>query len=311
MSFFPRISTKFFRKLRRNSKKRKNDPRIIMTLLVRNEEDILAENVQFHHNMGVDAFIITNNASTDSTTEIIENLSKDFEIIVINEPELTHNQGAWVTRMAHIAAGELNAAWIIHNDADEFWVPRHGNLKTTLLGIMEETMALVIRRHNAVLTVSKETASELFYKRLSVFEAKSLNDLGKNFPGKISHRASSKIVIGEGNHSFHDENWPTTAFDGIYILHYPKRSLHQFRRKIKLGSEALERNIHLPKQVGSTWRYLNKKRVKGELDALWNSWHCTDSEVNEKLKSGDFFIDYFVRDCLAGATDTSQQNDRD
>ena len=76
MSFFPRISTRFFRKLRWNSKKRKNDSRIIMTLLVRNEEDILADNVHFHHNMGVDAFIITNNGSTDSTTEIIETIKE-------------------------------------------------------------------------------------------------------------------------------------------------------------------------------------------------------------------------------------------
>lgn len=42
-----------------------------MTLLVKNEEGMLEENLQFHKAMGVDGFIITDNNSTDSTPDII------------------------------------------------------------------------------------------------------------------------------------------------------------------------------------------------------------------------------------------------
>ena len=52
---------------------------LIMTLLVRNEEDILKENIEFHLNQGVDHIIATNNLSTDGTTQILE----DFKNRVI------------------------------------------------------------------------------------------------------------------------------------------------------------------------------------------------------------------------------------
>ena len=46
--------------------RRTSNPKLIMTLLVKNEEDILEENLCFHKAMGVDGFIIT-----DGTIEII------------------------------------------------------------------------------------------------------------------------------------------------------------------------------------------------------------------------------------------------
>ena len=46
-------------------------PKLIMTLLVKNEEDMLEKNLQFHKAMGVDGFIITDNNSTDCNLDII------------------------------------------------------------------------------------------------------------------------------------------------------------------------------------------------------------------------------------------------
>lgn len=43
-------------------------PKITMTLLVRNEADILEDNIRFHHAMGVDSFIVMDNLSTDFDT---------------------------------------------------------------------------------------------------------------------------------------------------------------------------------------------------------------------------------------------------
>ena len=51
--------------------RRTRKPRLVMTLLVKNEEDMLERNLCFHKRMGVDAFIVTDNNSTDRTPEII------------------------------------------------------------------------------------------------------------------------------------------------------------------------------------------------------------------------------------------------
>jgi hypothetical protein len=44
---------------------------LVMTLLVRDEEDVLRANIDFHRAQGVDFFIVTDNRSEDSTPDII------------------------------------------------------------------------------------------------------------------------------------------------------------------------------------------------------------------------------------------------
>jgi hypothetical protein len=55
--------------------KQTKEVKLFMTLLVKNEEGMLEENLQFHKAMGVDGFIITDNNSTDSTPDIIRKYS--------------------------------------------------------------------------------------------------------------------------------------------------------------------------------------------------------------------------------------------
>ena len=50
---------------------------IVMTLLVRNEEDIIKNNIDYHLNQGIDHIIVTNNLSTDGTRDILESYMKD------------------------------------------------------------------------------------------------------------------------------------------------------------------------------------------------------------------------------------------
>ena len=46
--------------------KQTKEVKLFMTLLVKNEEGMLEENLQFHKAMGVDGFIITDNNSTQT-----------------------------------------------------------------------------------------------------------------------------------------------------------------------------------------------------------------------------------------------------
>ena len=60
-----------------------------MTLLVKNEESMLEENLLFHKAMGVDSFIITDNNSTDSTPEIIRKYKQKGWIKEVIEEKAT------------------------------------------------------------------------------------------------------------------------------------------------------------------------------------------------------------------------------
>ncbi|HZC29769.1 MAG TPA: glycosyltransferase family 2 protein, partial [Gaiellaceae bacterium] len=95
--------------------------KLVMTLLVRDEADILDAQIAFHLNAGVDFVIATDNASRDGTTEILESYARDGYLHLIREEGEDMRQGERVTRMARLAATDFDADWVINSDADEFW----------------------------------------------------------------------------------------------------------------------------------------------------------------------------------------------
>ena len=116
--------------------------KLVMTLLVRNEEDILSENILYHLDQGVDHFLITDNLSIDKTKDIINDYVKKGLATYIYESEDNYNQALWVSKMAQ-SAYETNADWVIHSDADEFWfAPDNLTIKNLLVDIFGQIFYL-------------------------------------------------------------------------------------------------------------------------------------------------------------------------
>ena len=102
--------------------------KVVMTLLARDEADIVDSWLEFHLNAGADFVIATDNRSGDGTTEILERYAREGHVHLIREPGEDLRQDEWVTRMARLAATEFGADWVINSDADEFWWPRGASL---------------------------------------------------------------------------------------------------------------------------------------------------------------------------------------
>jgi hypothetical protein len=293
--------------------------RIVMTLKVRDEEDILADNLRFHLAQGVDFFVITDNGSTDSTPVILERFRDAGLVSVTREPgEDFHDRGReWVTRMAQEAATEHGADWVVHGDADEFWWPLSGTLRETLDRVPAGYGAIIGARAEFV---ARPPAPGHWSERLTVRERRAL------LRPKIAHRADSHaVLLHRGGHDVAfvgageslrsalrppgravlrgvrdeagpggGEPVPMPSFD-VRILHFPVRSLEQFRQRVDAAL------LHDP---GRGPRARLKERYDSEgVEGLYADVSLDDDAVDRGLEEGRLVSDTRVRDFLGACPD--------
>jgi Glycosyl transferase family 2 len=264
--------------------------KLVMTLLVRDEQDIVAEVLDYHLAQGVAEVIVTDNGSEDATLDILRSYEARGVVRVILEPSDDYSQGKWVTRMARLAASEHGADWVINSDADEFWWPRSGTLASTFEALDPGVGIVVARRINFVPQPEDEHP---FWERMTVRERESLNPVGKPLPPKLAHRAHPEITVVQGNHRLRGPDLGERLDDGtIEILHFPMRSYAQFENKIIKGGQAYARNQELPERVGRTWRRLYEVWQRGELPA-----HYAESVASDAARP-DLVTDTRLRDYL-------------
>ncbi len=269
--------------------KRRKPPKLILTLLVRDEEDIIKENILFHLNKGVDHVIATDNRSVDGTTDILREFEKQGVLDYIDEPDDDYSQWKWVTRMAKIAAVKHKADWVINADADEFWFPTKGNLKNELSGIDENVSIVEVKRNDFVALSHLERK---FYEKMIYKKSNSLNALGIPVGGKVCHRAFDDVVVKQGNHDLaKPKNLKRIVTKKIEILHFPLRSYKQFENKIKLGGAAYERNQELKKDLGDCWRKLYSDYKNNELYKYFQSSTVNSKEIHLKIQARELLVD--------------------
>lgn len=213
--------------------------RLSMNLLVKNEVDVIADNIRFHATQGVDCFVVMDNGSTDGTLEAVEALKDDIDIHIIRRPVKDYQQSNWKSEMAFVSRDLLGADWSIANDADEFWVTESKNLKASL-GKWGSIVACP--RYNMI---PDETFHEPDFHYLnSPYRVKLpilnkgadlINDdhlsimLGK-INGKVMVNNHGLLRVKGGNHrAWHTRSLINQRNDSsIGVYHYPIRSKAHF-----------------------------------------------------------------------------------
>jgi hypothetical protein len=269
--------------------------KVVMTLLVRDEADIIHAVVEHHLALGVDLIIATDNRSVDGTRETLDEYACAGRVRVLDEPADDYEQWLWVTRMARLAAVEHEADWVFHADGDEFWFPDPG------AGGLKEAFARVPARCNVATVLRRNfppAAHEHghFSERLVVRDDRSLNPLGQPLAGKVCHRADPDVWVGQGNHEIAaHELRPWTGRLPLTILHFPLRTYAQLERKVVHGGCAYARNASLPPWIGAGWRWLYERHLAGELRAYYNGQIPTAPALAAGFASGRYAVDTRLR----------------
>jgi hypothetical protein len=221
--------------------------RLVMALLVRDEADIVRENLDFHFAQGVDFAVVMDNRSSDGTTEILEEYAARGLLRLIHQPGV-YDQEPWVNEMVHIAVHEEGADWVLPNDGDEFWLPGSGTLKEMLAGLPAKVGAVVAQRYNFL---PPPEGPGPWWERMTRRERVSLNAAGRPLPPKIVHRAHPELRIRKGNHRrLPPRVGKTLRTDVIDVLHFQMRSYPQFERRVVQIGSAFAEQPHLPERVG-------------------------------------------------------------
>jgi Glycosyl transferase family 2 len=275
-----------------------SDMKLVMTLLVRNEVDIIEANIEYHLAQGVDFVIVTDHGSEDGTSEVLREYERMGVAMVIRDEEEGHHQSNRVTRMAELARVGHHADWVIHNDADEFWWPLVGDLRDVFSSLPSRFGQIAVQRRNFRPRVDGEGP---FYSRLVHREARSLTPSGYALESKVAHRPHPEVVVAPGNHSIRGADLSTVpAGELLEIFHFPMRSYEQFERKvvqIGLGYEQLPDRSPL---VGCDQLALLEMHRAGKLRDYYDGLVLDRDVLERGLQMGTIVVDRRLEDFMRG-----------
>jgi hypothetical protein len=269
--------------------------KLVMTLLVRDEADVVDAQIAFHLHAGVDFVIATDNRSSDGTTEILERYQRAGVLHLLHERGDDMRQDEWVTRMARLAATDFRADWVINSDADEFWWPRGGSLKDVLSAIPARFG--VVRgcwRH----FLPRPDDGAFFAERMIVRLNRPAfpGDKGTIFHAhqKVAHRADPTVTLEAGNHNAIGAGLePMRSWHPVEVLHFSFRTPAQMERKARGGwvrNEGYDPTLHQLR--------LDDALRANRVGAFYEAVAVTDRALESGLAEGTLSLDTRLRDAL-------------
>lgn len=271
--------------------------KLVMTLLVKNEADIIRQNIKFHLDCGVDHIIVADNESTDGTWDLLKECERDGQLTVTRQDGDDYRQDEWVTRMALNARDSFGADWIINCDADEFWVAKGYNLKDAILATNGNV--LLIERQNMLPPLRGGVGDATLSMTEAVVRPKEgafsiMTRIGQ----KAFVEAKSLVHVGFGNHDVKLCAEKRIDVAPIVGIHYPVRGYKHFELKVAQGGSAIERNSAVPQSTGNHWRGWYKLYQEGRLREAYESYIPSQPERRALRRAGHLATDLRVANLM-------------
>ena len=278
--------------------------KLAMTLMVRDEADIVEAMIRFHLDQGVDIVIVTDNGSIDGTAEILESLSREGLIDLRHDPVQRKQQGETVTGMARDAYTLHGADWVINADADEFWcaVDPEMTLRNAFAGIDRAIQSFTVP---VIDMIGAPALDGTGLQRLSYRDLRS--DASLNAIGLLAHSThdsahvgDADVTVAQGNHfvSLGSLGVPDDAHR-VEVRHFPWRSWAQYSRKVESSGRAYESQTVLKPSPNHHGMRDYKRLLDGTLLSHYIVRHPSDQELLAGIATGEFVEDLRISRSVA------------
>lgn len=270
--------------------------KLAMTMMVRDESDIIGAMVEHHLRQGVDVLIVTDNGSVDGTVDILEGFLGDGRVELRHDPVQHKQQSPTVTQMARDAYTKYDADWVLNADADEFWIPK--NLGLTLAQAFEQIpRELGAFNVDVVDMTGPPAASGTGLHRLAYQDHRTpehLNAVGlfAHSTHNVAHVGRDDVTVVQGNHFVNtaSQGDPPPELD-IMVHHFPWRSWEQFSTKVRNAGSAYENQTILTPSPNHHGMRDYRRLLDGTLLASYVLRHPSNDELAHGVDTGEFIRD--------------------
>ncbi len=219
-------------------------------MVVRDEADILAANLEHHLAAGVDRAVVFDNGSTDGTADLLDAYARAGVVEVVRDDAPGFRLDDAADKLVRQAAARLRPDWILCPDADEFVMAPPSSGRGDLRDALDAHHAdrvLTCARDNVVGSL-QALADQDWRKALGYL---CTRDIGPppghadpdvplplpyfclRLPPKVIFRTQGLRAVGPGRHSVLLAGDPAPAKTAIRMRHFPIRSTAEFLRSVR------------------------------------------------------------------------------
>ncbi len=259
-----------------------HDVKLIMTLMVKDEEDIVANCIEHHLRHGVDYIFAADDGSTDSTVAILRNYEQKGILHFVQLSNEQWSQTEVVNQLGKLAHSNFSNSVIFHCDADEFWMPVTGNLKQELTehpyitGLYVPVINVLLKDNKGHEKFPNDAICIIVNPiKIKNDSEKSMTDFFlKKYPAKVMYTLKNGYLnVTVGNHEIisNSKKVIMAKSRNITVYHFPVRSKKLFYDKVVKAKYAITDNDKIQIETAWHWHQWVKELNSGNFDQSYRN----------------------------------------